>query len=1021
MKHVANVVGVKESFIVRALQMKPPEKTEIQKQKLLIHQRFYTSLVLHDLIKEKPIANVSQEYGANKGLLQSLQLSAGTFAGMVTVFCNKLGWKNMEILLAQFQCRLVFGIERELCDIVKISLLNGFRARVLYNSGYHTLNEIATASPSAIESVFRKAFPFVSSKCVDENKMTINWSSRMRRGMSEMEAAVIIVQEAQKILCEEMNVPLSVFEDKNGFVKIDQDYIQPVTTPTNDFLRNLRKVANKQNTKVIDVSPKRLKLDANQNVPSPVSSKPDDPVRKADNTSSIDLFTPETTSNVEQANTNDVPKDDKPFCDVLFDDDISKSLNDMSLHYTSYCTESGLSVIDLSSNISLLQSFVTECSKQDVLSFSVAVETTHSNKDIGASVINKPSKSNGLVVAMTNEQVMGVAFNFGSERIYYLSLCQCVDEVSHDDNIVGGCPTIPLSVRIKVIQDLLSKPHKCKLVAIDVKKHIKYLMSLCHVTVTCQTCDPLVADWLINPDSQEKTLSSLISNYLIEKPVTTEGNMSLSTVVSHSPFHYLRAAAESVLSYLLMNTMETILRAENLYNSFSDVEMPTVSILAKLEINGIGFSFENCFKLRDELQQHLVQLEQEAYKLAGRKFVLSSPHDTGRVLFHELELPSFQNCEITFSKKTKGQRVQHLSTSKEILEKISSFHPLPKVIIEWRRITNTISKTIYPLIKSSVVHSKWFNSTRIHCSCEVHTSTGRISITDPNLQSVPKEYSLSCYNNTGSTTTSLDRTICIRNIFTSFAGGIFLAADYSQLELRILAHMSGDEKLCQFLNKDGDAFRLIAAEWLDMKPTDIKDTQRQQTKQLCYGMIYGIGVKTLAEQLGVSEDEAAQFMESFKSKYPKVREFIITTINSCRQNGYITTICNRRRYLPEIRSTDIKCRSQAERQAVNSTIQGSAADLAKKSMINIDNILMTSNFVTYISQSVVSNEKQTALLVLQLHDELVYEVHESCLGICAEIVKHEMESVLPLKVKLPVKLSVGKSWGQLESYKVDVK
>ncbi|MCG8625943.1 MAG: hypothetical protein MJE68_28595, partial [Proteobacteria bacterium] len=198
-----------------------PERTAAQKEALRIHRRFFTALALHDLVHEVPIVYVAWRYGASKGLLQTLQSAAGTFAGMVTVFCNRLGWKNLELLLSQFQSRLMFGVERELCELVQISLLNGFRARVLYNSGFHTLASLATANPIAVETCLRNAVPFKSNKLVaqghqegmDDGGMgkASTWCAKLRRGMTEEEAARVIVQEAQEMLARQLNVPTTVW------------------------------------------------------------------------------------------------------------------------------------------------------------------------------------------------------------------------------------------------------------------------------------------------------------------------------------------------------------------------------------------------------------------------------------------------------------------------------------------------------------------------------------------------------------------------------------------------------------------------------------------------------------------------------------------------------------------------------------------------------------------------------------------------------------------------------------------
>ena len=1201
MRHVANVVGVQESFLARAVQSKPPERTPIQQQKLRLHRRFYTSLALHDLVKEVPISQLSHKYGASKGLMQSLQSASGTFAGMVTVFCSRLGWTNLELLLSQFQSRLTFGIERELVDLVRISLLNGCRARVLYNAGYHTLSALATANPKAIEATLRNAFPFKSKGVTEQDQeevLVVNWCTKLRKGMTESDGARRIVQETRQILCEEFNIPISTWETCNNNnpindllaqqmekVKhniIDVQLPQPHTNSTpmtlrEDHVRLNRKVNNKpthtdiasvnkrpelattescppphpistsNNTHTVSKSSLQAKVSTRGNnfnqtvdhhnvvvedivtkpfsnfVPSssllPIENASGYPLKAAKHSNhrgdvvmaiegsdedtnndlleqptnqsgdwSMDLFMdfscPDISLNTMaqiDALCDEARKDEKERSIKMLSPDNQNcrpvrnheesvteeegncsdasllnvsNLQELSLLHSSTCSESGLTIIDVAANEMLLETFIAECSEQSIIAFSVATETVHGSESIGASVIKPSHTSKGIPIPMSNEQVVGVAFSWGDMDVYYVSLCEpsnCIttNKRALDLSQVGANPLVPLEKRIQAMHSIFSTPHNYFLIAYDLKKHVKYLMSACQVDITGVLCDPKVADWLLDPDMREKTLNHMVLKYLPEQPKMAEGEVggdtTLSSLASHSPFPYLKFSAECILADMLMNSMQNLLQAENLYNTFKDIEMPVTCILAKLEINGIGFSAESCKKLRDKLQFHLSELEQEAYVTAGRSFVLTSPEDIARILFTELQLPSFQNDKQQSNAKSLGvtnrrgkKRIQHLSTSKDILEKIRPLHPLPGIILEWRRVSNTVTKMLYPLFKASVMYT-YLDSNRIHPTCQIHTATGRMTVSDPNLQNIPKEYPIGLHKVSTATQQSLlnplipefevcaspfhdidtIKTVCMRDVFIPFPNGIFLAADYSQLELRLLAHMSQDTKLCNFLNESGDAFCMIAGEWLSIDPTSVTDLQRQQTKQMCYGMVYGIGAKALGQQLGVSEDEAAQFMETFKSKYPTMRKYLTNTVKKCREKGFIVTLLGHKRFLPHINSTDIHVRAQAERQAINSTIQGSAADLVKMAMINIDIKLRSKGLLTYIPAcSSQSDMSKFALPVLQLHDELLYEVHEDFTGVVAEVIRLEMENALQLSVKFPVKLKIGMSWGKLDAFNI---
>ena len=1131
--NVATVVGIKESFLAKATQSKPPERTQQQMERLRIHRRFYASLVLQELVREVPIGHVCRKYSTSKGLLQSLQSASGAFSGMVTAFCNKLGWTNLELLLSQFQNRLTFGIERELIDLVKISLLNGCRARVLFNAGYHNLAAVATANPLEIEKTLRNAFPYKTRN--NENQLVVNWCSKLRKGMTESEAAKEIVLEAKRLLCDELNIPESALETfkiinkmENALLPVDDNHLvrlnrktasrkdnnkqepnntkqprlevcsqdqrprlevcsqdqRPVTMETgspkqlHDVIHSPKLAAENGTDKII---PKNVDQINSQPLLEPLASSGNFSIHISQNNEtgigsnlSVDPFmdfslntlaqldalcsgnganqqlsqmsqqynigTPETAPSKNRTEKKDSEKSLIEESESMI---IGGSFKELSIIHSMTCSESGLTVIDLTASETLLETFLEECKEQEIIAFSVAIETVQSSNGIGASLIKKCHSLKGLPLPMSNEQVLGVAFSWGEMDTYYLSLCEPFDDSSKkralDISQVGISSVVTVEDRIDCLQSLFKADNsKYHFVAYDVKKQLKLLMSSCRIDIRCQSHDPKVADWLLDPDTREKTLNHMILKYLPTEPKMANGvdgcETTLCSVACNSPFPFLQSSAECVLADMLMDSMSKLLKKDDLLCAFERVEMPIALILAKMEVNGIGFSTVECEKLRDQLQYHLSELEQEAYKHAGRIFTLTSPEDVSIVLFNELQLPTFQNGKITRSRR----RVQHLSTSKDILEKIKSIHPLPGVVLEWRRVSSTVSRTLFPLFKASVSHSS-LKSDRIHSSCQIHTATGRVAVSDPNLQNVPKEYPIGLHMVSNSTQQTLlsslmgefeidayeeipdinkIKTVCMRNVFKSFPKGVFVAADYSQLELRLLAHLSKDAKLCRFLHQSGDAFRMIAGEWLSTEPSNISDIQRQQTKQMCYGILYGIGAKSLGEQMGITENEAYQFMDSFKSKYPELKRFIMTTINECRDKGYIVTMLGRKRFLPHINSTDINKRSQAERQAVNSTIQGSGADLVKMAMINVEKELQRLGMMTCLSKlgstTVATNPTNVALLVLQLHDELLYEVHANAMGAVVRILKNEMENVLKLSVPFPVKIKTGNSWGQLE-------
>lgn len=972
MKHVGQVVGMQEGYLIKALKGNPPERTQAQKEKVLVHCRFFVSLVLHDLVKEIKLGAISEKYGTSKGFLQSLQLAAGTFSGMVTVFCNRLGWKNMEVLLSQFQNRLVFGVEKELCELVDISILNGRHARFLYNNGYHSLSDLATANISVLESLLRKAFPFKST----------NYNHWFNKGrcITEYEAALMITQEARQLLCERLNVPESYFFWNN--LQSDNVVQQGNTNKSTPMLTQHEKTPGLNDHRTAIIKSKRLKLEDKS---SPFSNAS---VQK----SSFDLF-----MEYNDDHARKIPADEHSSIVLVHTSNFNKTFANLTSQHTTIT--SGIRIVNVCANEVLLEMFVKNCSHQSLIGFSVAVESI---SNIGSAFANNNTTNHVKGLPIKTGQVMGVSFTWEDTMIvYYLSLCESFNEALDGEGV-------PLSVRIKALTNIFSNDHSYTLVSLSFKQQVKYLMASCGLELFGKSYDPHLAYWMLNPDSTKMSLNQLTDKYVPQQPTVTDGKGStvpLTSFVVHSTVSHIQAAAKSMLGLSLMIGMKKFFPSEYFLNAFIENEMPVNCVLAKLELNGIGICTQECESLKNTLEKILSNIKEQAFVHAKRPFSLSSPKEVEQVLFHELKLPSF-HAEVFWS-----DQLIHLRTTKDVLSKISSIHPLPGLILDWRRVSNTAT-SIKPLLMCE--YNQLLQQYRAHSSCHLHTATGRITLTNPNIQNVPKEYTLS-------TCTPMDfppTIINARSVVKSCSGCVLVAADYSQLELRILAHLSRDEKLCKFLNKEGDVFRKIAGEWLGIDPCDVSEEERQRTKSLCYGMIYGMGSKSLGNQLDISEEQASKIIETFKSRYTGMRDFMAGTIEQCKNNGYVETILNRRRYLWAIHSKNITEKTKAERQAVNSTIQGSAADLVKKAMIAINHALTNNGLVTYVCSpsQALKDSNNRALLVLQLHDELMYEVDEEKLHEVAVIIKTEMESALSLAVKLPVKLKVGRSWGNMEPY-----
>ena len=414
-------------------------------------------------------------------------------------------------------------------------------------------------------------------------------------------------------------------------------------------------------------------------------------------------------------------------------------------------SQSGVTVIGVTSNPTLFKTFLSECLEQKVISFSVATSKVDQGNGIGSTIL-KPRESRGLPLPNQNEQVEGIAFCWGGMDVYYVSLC-------HSSSDKDSTSTVELSLecRVQAVRKIFTNCLACeKLVAYDIKKHLVNLSLSCGVFLSGRrTMDPTVASWMLDPDAKEKTIHRMVLQYLSDQPLVSEdedmNEMPLSSLATHSSDPQMRASAESILAFLLMTKMEGLLEAEGLVKPFVEVEMPSLSVLSKMELNGIGFSPEECNHQKDVLQSRITELERSAYVLARHTFSLTSPEDIAQVLFIELKLPCGSETSIRQS-KTLGpntrrgggggrKKVQHLSTAKDVLEKIRPLHPLPGIVLEWRRISSTLTKMVFSLFKEAVSHDA-IGSVRIHPQVHIHTATGRVSLSDPNLQMVPKEFDL---------------------------------------------------------------------------------------------------------------------------------------------------------------------------------------------------------------------------------------------------------------------------------------
>lgn len=427
------------------------------------------------------------------------------------------------------------------------------------------------------------------------------------------------------------------------------------------------------------------------------------------------------------------------------------------------------------------------------------------------------------------------------------------------------------------------------------------------------------------------------------------------------------AAEDADITLRLFNQFSRRLADEpSLQSIYQDLELPVMLVLREMENHGALLDSAILRSQSKSLGTRLEELESEAQTLAGRPFNLASPKQLQEILFDELKLP-------VLKKTPKGAP----STNEEVLQELALNYPLPKLLIEHRSLSK-LKGTYTDKLPDDCDPADGRVHTSFH---QAVTSTGRLSSSDPNLQNIPIR-------------TEEGRRI--RKAFVAPNGWSVMAADYSQIELRIMAHLSGDQSLVDAFSRGDDIHRATAAEVFDLEPMFVTDEQRRRAKAINFGLIYGMSAFGLARQLGIERAEAAAYIDRYFERYPGVRHYMDSTRAMAHEKGYVETVFGRRLTLPDIRARQVPIRQAAERAAINAPMQGTAADIIKRAMLRVQKALATTNL--------------GCNLLLQVHDELVFEVRDQDLDGARQIVRTEMEAAAELAVPLIVEIGSGESW-----------
>lgn len=559
-------------------------------------------------------------------------------------------------------------------------------------------------------------------------------------------------------------------------------------------------------------------------------------------------------------------------------------------------------------------------------------------------------------------EIVGISFSWQPREAYYIPLL-APEGIQHlDTNTV-------LSKLRAILEDENIK---------KVGQNIKYdLLVLRNNNILLQGImfDTMVASYLLNPVKRNHNLDDLALEYLSYKttPITEligsgKAQITMDKVAVDKICHY--ACQDADITFRLASEMEPRLIKEGLWNLFQSVEVPLIYVLAEMEWNGICINTQVLREISSNLSVKLQQFEKEIYALANHEFNIDSPKQLRTVLFEKLELPQ--------QRRTKTG----LSTDANVLAALAWHHPLPKLVLEYRQLTKL--KNTYADALPNMINQ---NTGRVHTTFnQTVTATGRLSSSEPNLQNIPI------------------RTDIGRQIRSAFVlceeDTIFLSADYSQIELRILAHFSEDKALVAAFHQDKDIHSSVASTIYNVPIERVTSEMRRNAKAVNFGIVYGLNEFGLSRNTGLSLKEARDFIDAYFNLYHGVRRFRDTVIEEAKTHGYVKTLFNRKRFVPDLRSTHKKRRNLAERIAVNTIIQGSAADLIKVAMNNIHSHMKKAQYGTK--------------MVLQIHDELLFEVKKETLAPVRSMIEEEMSHAVTLNVPIKINIKFGKNWMETE-------
>lgn len=573
-------------------------------------------------------------------------------------------------------------------------------------------------------------------------------------------------------------------------------------------------------------------------------------------------------------------------------------------------------------------------------------------------------------------ELLGISFSWQAGEAYYLEVKSKKLKVKSDLFNYNKNDNQADNLWLEKLKPIFEN-EKIKKYGHNIKFDIEVMASL-GIKVKGVAADSMVASYLLNPGSRQHNLDAVTFSELSHQKITKDDllgkgreKISFAEVAVEKLYNY--SCEDADFTNRLIKKLLPELKKQKLIKLFNEIEMPLVLVLAVMETNGIKISQEFLAAMSKAVDKKISRLTKKIHELAGQEFNINSTQQLREILFEKLAIPA-----MGISKNKTG-----LSTGADELFKLKGQHPIIDLIQEYREVVKLSTTYIEALPK--LVNLK---TGRLHTSFnQTVTATGRLSSTEPNMQNIPIR-------------TELGREI--RKAFIAERGYKLLSLDYSQIELRLAAHMSGDKKMIQAFNQGEDIHTATAAEINQVALSEVTPEMRREAKAVNFGILYGQGPHGLAQGAAIPYARAKEFIDKYFVVYKGVKKFVDSTIEMARDKGYTETLFQRRRILPEINSSVIQIRKGAERMAINTPLQGTAADIIKVAMIRIQEL---------IGKNYQADEIK---MLLQVHDELVFEVKDSLVKKTAVEIKEIMENVLKLKVPLGVDASIGDNWGEMD-------